>query len=181
MAELEPVPVLAFGRPAIKLWTHAGLNCAIYWGRSSFNGYVQLPPGHVEREFAEAYTEVKRQDFEAEPDPLWRRFIPSGYDLVSAEAHGGLTYGPDEQGWVGFDTAHYMDDWSDEEIERWLRPVDEEAWLEFREMQLLIPDAWPAGRLTKKDGRLDYHPWTMEELIGEVEDVAAQLAALVRP
>lgn len=183
--DVEPLPILAFGgKPPIRLWVAHGLHCAVYWGYCSFNGYIQLPPGHVDREFAEAYNEVKREDFETNPDPhrIIDRFIPSGYDVVDVPAHGGLTYGPDDQGWVGFDTGHAWDDWPDEEIEKWLRPVDEEQWFAFREMQLVVgPDSWPPGRLTRRySPDLSAQPWSMELLIAETEAVAERLAAMAR-
>lgn len=184
----EALPVIAFGdRPAIQLWSHAGLHCAIYWGHCGFNGYVQLPPGHVEREFAEAYAEVKRQDHEADPDPLFPWYIPSGYDAISAETHGGLTYGPDEQGWVGFDTSHACDDWTEEEIEAVLCEHDPTSLMDYREKRQLfaahMPPGFeygPAGRVAKRHGLAWYRLWTMSELIAEVEGLAEQLAAAAR-
>lgn len=49
------------------------------------NGYVQLPTGYP---------------------TAW-----DSYDDIHVEVHYGLTYGPDEDGWVGFDTLHSGDAW----------------------------------------------------------------------
>lgn len=50
------------------------------------NGYVRLPEGHIARQ--------------VDYDRLG--FLP---------VPGGLTYGPDRDGWVGFDTGHPHDRW----------------------------------------------------------------------
>jgi hypothetical protein len=65
-------------------WEHAGLRCAIIASPlGGWNGYVQLPPGHP-----------------------WRRCewlgTPLGIDL---------SWGPDPDGWIGFDTGHAGDAW----------------------------------------------------------------------
>jgi hypothetical protein len=49
------------------------------------NGYVKLPTGYPR---------------------VWNT-----YNDIGVEVHGGLTYGPDEDGWVGFDTLHAGDAW----------------------------------------------------------------------
>ena len=46
-------------------------------------GYVKLPEGHLCRDM--------------------------DYDDIPIEVHGGLTYGPSENGWVGFDCGHCYD------------------------------------------------------------------------
>ncbi|NMM99657.1 hypothetical protein G1C96_0235 [Bifidobacterium sp. DSM 109958] len=48
-----------------------------------WTGRVRLPEGHP-----------------------WR--ASDGWD-IPARVHGGVTYGPDEDGWIGFDTLHAMD------------------------------------------------------------------------
>lgn len=53
------------------------------------NGYVKLPLGHPWR------------DLELQTDP----------GDQGPEIHGGVTYGPDGEGWIGFDTAHAFDVW----------------------------------------------------------------------
>lgn len=75
-------------RDARRHWKHAGLTCAmIDSGIGFINGYVQLPEDHVARNAS--YDQINR----------------------TISAHGGLTYGPDEDGWVGFDTGHSGDYW----------------------------------------------------------------------
>ncbi|MBT1162826.1 hypothetical protein [Bifidobacterium sp. SO1] len=49
----------------------------------AWNGYVNLPDNHPWRQLED-----------------WR--IPS-------DVHGGITYGPDEDGWIGFDMLHATD------------------------------------------------------------------------
>ena len=49
-------------------------------------GYVQLPEAHP-----------------------WRAGDTDILDHI--DAHGGITYGPDKHGWIGFDTGHYCDYW----------------------------------------------------------------------
>lgn len=77
------------------------------------NGYARLPEGHPWRD-----KELQMDD----------------YDLV--DVHGGITYGPDADGWIGFDTLHAFDVWpgspdyqKDDEYGRWWTPdmVAEEA------------------------------------------------------
>lgn len=51
------------------------------------NGYVQLPEEHP-----------------------WRdQELQMG--AVDVEVHGGVTYGPTQDGWIGFDTLHAWDVW----------------------------------------------------------------------
>ena len=51
------------------------------------NGYVILPEGHPWRE-----KELQFGD-------------------VDIDVHGGITYGPKDDGWIGFDTLHAWDKW----------------------------------------------------------------------
>jgi hypothetical protein len=68
---------------AREAWEYAGIRCAIIASpMGGWNGYVQLPWGHPWR---------TRQWLEV---PL-----------------GGCTWGPDPDGWVGFDTGHAGDAW----------------------------------------------------------------------
>ncbi len=44
----------------------------------------------------------------------------SGEDIEKrVDTHGGITYGPDEEGWIGFDCGHGFDICLDENGERW--------------------------------------------------------------
>lgn len=61
-------------------------------------GYVRLPAGHA-----------------------WLAGVPDGMPVV----HGGVTYGPDRAGWIGFHTTHYPDDFIpflNPEGHRWTLP-----------------------------------------------------------
>jgi hypothetical protein len=83
--------------PARECWVHAGLRCAIVASPlGGWNGYVQLPPGST-----------------------WRRrdFLELPVD--------GLTYGPDPDGWVGFDTGHAWETWAPDDDQPGYMP----AWL----------------------------------------------------
>jgi hypothetical protein len=53
------------------------------------NGYVLLPDNHP--------------------------FYGKDYDEIDVDAHGGITYA-DEDGWIGFDTAHAFDYWAPAEL-----------------------------------------------------------------
>lgn len=55
-------------------------------------GYVHPPSGSEDV--------VWRTDYETVDGPEY---------VADVEVWGGITYGPDEDGWVGFDDAHYRD------------------------------------------------------------------------
>lgn len=78
------------------------------------------------------------------------------------EAHGGITYGPDKEGWVGFDAGHAGDLWQPAEWmpERMRQGVELACRFEG--------DPW--GRR-----------WTLDSLIAETERLAAQVAQRLRP
>lgn len=62
------------------------------YNKSCVNGYVKVPNPH-EKMTSESYLEL------------------------NYAVHGGLTYS-DEEGWLGFDTAHYGDYWTTDELEK---------------------------------------------------------------
>lgn len=96
----EPAPDL-ITKNAMFTWTYSGLQCALIWNDGYYGGYVRLPHGHPLRG-----TDVK----------------PLGNEL---KAPGGLTYGADAHGWIGFDTNHYwMAGWG---IERTVFDVEKLA------------------------------------------------------
>jgi hypothetical protein len=77
-----------FEEAITRRWEAHGLECTIRdSGMGFFNGYVRLPADHVAHDAT--YDQINR----------------------SIRAHGGLTYGPDADGWVGFDTGHAGDYW----------------------------------------------------------------------
>lgn len=190
---VEPALIAPFeaqGRSAIKTWVfYDTLQCAIYWGYSGFNGYVRLPEGSIDRVIAEVTDDV-RKDSPDEPGasgiPINR--VPMGYDMLDdLEVHGGITFGP-EDGWIGFDTGHAGDNWTDEEIEKWLREGDPLMWeeLELRRRHMeqagLGRDMALPGRHMREHGQ--FMPWdrdwTMEQLVEETNHLAAQVYERLR-
>lgn len=176
----------------IKLWVFADtLRCAIYPSpiANGINGYVQLPEGSADRTWAEAYNDMENARHR-EPDVRDRDVIPwnqdhrVGYDILhELRAPGGLTYGPDEDGWIGFDTGHAWDDWSQDEYQRVLRPDNEDVWQKLLEYQAKLgADSWPPSRIMRRGnmrlpGDMD---WTLEKLEAEVELLAAQVYERLR-
>lgn len=84
-------------------FTHAGLDCKI----------IKTEMGH--------WCGYVRRPDEAEP-VRWTSDYDSKHDeILEAEVDvwGGITYGPDDEGWVGFDDAHAQSlvDHSDEETD----------------------------------------------------------------
>lgn len=104
---------------------------------ASLNGYVRLSTGH-----------------------LWFGLF---YDDIPAEVHGGLTYGCDEDGWIGFDTGHFNDYWSAEEIHRFDGDPTYAWWLNATERRLADDDPYT-------------NLWTIEKMIAETENLARQAA-----
>lgn len=120
---------------ALMQWEHAGLNCAIASSGIGFvNGYVQVPENH----------------------PTYKL----GYDrLYDLDVHGGLTYAND-RGWFGFDTGHYGDYWSDEQLAECGMSAERKYRSAFA-------------------GESIYHIWNKAALVAEVEKLAEALAILV--
>jgi hypothetical protein len=108
----------------VEEWESHGRRCRISEAPFSgcFNGYVQAP------------------------ETLWK----VSYDDIPVEVHGGLTYGPDDEGFVGFDTLHAGDFWPD------------------GDPRIMHPERDDPYRRT----------WTMEALRKEVESLAEQLSRL---
>lgn len=94
-----------------RLWQHADLDCAAYPSFfGSLNGYVRLPDEHPQ------LLDAISEELNAEPHQGAispdRYDYPGGYDFIeTVVAPGGWTYGPDEEGWIGFDTTHAGDIW----------------------------------------------------------------------
>lgn len=88
----ERNPMTDFKTTSAKVWTHAGLDCALretpafgspYVEAGPYNGYVKVPPAH--------------------------RYAGSHYDDVPVEIHGGLTFSETEEDgstWFGWDDCH---------------------------------------------------------------------------
>lgn len=202
MSGIEPARIEAFHvgpfddrhppRSPIKLWVFFDtLRCAIYPAglAQGFNGYVQLPEDSVDRLLAEVYDNFE-QERQNDPDyrdrfgPRRRPWSALGYQILSdLQVHGSLTYGPDEQGWVGFDTGHAGDDWSDAELERHLNTAENhQVWLQLQRMwEMVGRDSWPPGRVSRSGPPLRWdRDWTIELLIEETEALAAQVYERLR-
>lgn len=75
-------------QPEIETGVHEGIEYEILQGPFCVNGYIRLPENHP-----------------------WRN-IDLGYaNEETIEVHGGITYGMDKEGWIGFDT-HHADDYT---------------------------------------------------------------------
>jgi len=68
---------------------HAGLNCRITDAAGHWCGYVQIPDNLGPVRWTPDYDSKHGEILDAEVD-----------------VHGDITYGPDDDGWVGFDDAH---------------------------------------------------------------------------
>ena len=120
----------------IKEWTHKGVKCAL--ARSPFgsvNGYVR---------------DV--------------RFGTATYDDIDVDVHGGLTYGPDEDGWVGFDTVHCNDVWPLEYLKEHY-PYDRAPFTDMCSTERKFPSEYQIH-------------WTEEKVIEEVNRLAEQMKGL---
>jgi hypothetical protein len=137
--ELPDLTFIQLG--AIEEWDSEGVPCVIRPGFSSLNGYVRLP---------EALRDWWKDDDEAS---------------VVLDAYMSLNYGPDEDGWVGFDTAHFCDYWAADDL---IGLVDDEGMMcaaSFARTNQHFPGA---------------RRWTRTRLREEVETLAAQVAALAK-
>jgi len=162
----------------IETWTHAGIDCAI--GHTSlqgrcFNGYARLPDNHPLRRIVDAHATLRPDD------PAWRVLEnvieESDWGL---SVHGGLNYGPDDEGWIGFDTAHAGDLWRAEDF---LPHMTDKQRAVFEYMRDNLVGPYPVLR----DWYDEHHPvesfwverprlWTLERLRKEVNSLADQLA-----
>jgi len=126
----------------LQQWEAHGLQCLIREGHDCLNGYVKLPSPLAKK--YESYDDV---------------------DLINLECHGGLTYGPNEDGWIGFDTAHWGDFWPDEELGKH------------------APNTLKSRKNLKACGITSmwqerHNTWTIERLKEEVESLACQVKEL---
>jgi len=125
---------------AIREWTAHGMRCAVVVNPfGGCNGYVKLPTGYPR---------------------AWQ-----SYDDINVDAHGGLTYGPDEDGWVGFDTLH-MGDWWDGKVRM---PAARAADPKLTESGLDI--------LANERGKDASRRWTEDAVAEECERLAGRLNA----
>ncbi|MGD6750402.1 hypothetical protein [Streptomyces sp. BH105] len=122
-------------RAPIKEWTAHGIPCRITPGFKSLNGYVQLP------------------------EEL-RTLNPIPRD-IHVPRHG-LNYGPDEAGWIGFDTLHAWDHWAIDAVATYLTEGE------------VAVMRWEEENFRSHEDRIE---WTLERLIAETEDLALRAAS----
>lgn len=122
---------------AIERWQAHGLDCVIAMGAWAPCGYVRLPADDPRRQ----------TDWE-------------GFDV---HVHGGLTYGPDQDGWVGFDAGHAGDVWAPDDLIGALEPEMFKAAMTIQRWHADVPVPWSIT-------------WTMERFRSEVSHLADQLA-----
>lgn len=118
----------------VEEWEAYGLKCRIAPGLLGFCGYVQLPARLI-------FGDSNPQDV--------------------LEAHWGVNYGPDEDGWIGFDTMHAGDYWAPDDL---LGYIDEEM-IPLAMRFIEINRHGPGGRR-----------WTIAALKEATERVAQQVA-----
>jgi hypothetical protein len=137
------------GQPLARAWvTRAGLPGFICLSHMhGVNGYVRLPQFLIE--------------------PAGKLVIvDDSYSCMAIETvpmPGGLTYGPDKAGWVGFDTGHGWDTWLD--------PDKPEDRLEHSHREHGISLADIRGLLASPDDPV----WTIEKVLEAVEQLAADI------
>jgi hypothetical protein len=137
------LPAQPHGFPAARdAWTHAGLRCAIVASpMGGWNGYVQLPPAHPWR--ARAWLDL--------PDDL--------------------SWGPDSDGWIGFDTGHAGDAWHPDDD----HPPYQPSWWPWPEPEADM--AWAVTELRRQLAASLGRPlWTLPRLRAAVDALAEQLA-----
>lgn len=116
---------------------HKDIECATYLTRNShYCGYARMPEELV----GKARTTSNYDEIE-------------GYIPPDLSVHGGVTYGPDDDNWIGFDTAHAWDGNFDENMEELLNTI---------------------GSIGDPE-----HIWTPESVKEETEHLAEQLADLM--
>ncbi|MFC4507056.1 MULTISPECIES: hypothetical protein [Streptomyces] len=122
-------------REPIKEWITHGIACKIAPGFKSLSGYVQLP------------------------EELWK------VDRIPRDIYvpnHGLNYGPDGDGWIGFDTLHAWDRWS---IERIAPYISEDEVQVMRLEETILR------------GEKDRIEWTLELMVEAVEALALRVAS----
>lgn len=137
--ELPDLSFIQLG--AVEEWEGDGISCVIRPGFCSLNGYVRLPQS------------------------LRDWWSDSNEAAVVLDAHMSLNYGPDEDGWVGFDTAHYCDYWAADDL---IGLVDDEGMMTAASFARINHQVAGARR------------WTRLLLRAEVDMLAAQVAALAK-
>jgi len=134
----DQTPTGKLKREPVREWTHAGRECKVVIVRVG-------PAGH--------YCGYAKTTLEAHYDEL----------QDDIDIHGGLTYGVDAEGWLGFDCAHAFDTCISNEGER---------------LEGAIPGDPPPGLNPPIDDLPPSQVWTIDGVVAEVERLAEQLDAL---
>ena len=133
--------------PVYERFKHAGIECCIRVSpMGGLNGYVRLP---------------KQLTGNRQPSRE-HGWIGEEELAESFDVHGGITYGPDEDGWIGFDTGHAGDIWPAEFIREHL-PREEMPFYDFYEFERQHPSAWT-------------NVWTPQKMHDEVCYLARQVS-----
>lgn len=136
-------------RNAIERWNHGGIECAICPSpQGGLNGYVQIP------------AEARRPNPPPSPEHGW---LSADVLTATIHCHGGITYGPDEDGWLGFDTGHAGDLWPEHIVE------------EFKDPYIFppgMPDLYSIQREHRQPWTMD---WTLPRLRRETEALATEV------
>lgn len=142
-------PEFAHGDPRrrpVRSWTSFGLPCHLYWGFTSLNGYVRLPRA--------------------------ARSLNTAQLGAFVHVHGGVTYGPDAFGWIGWDTGHAGDRWTPEELARVFPggvPIEVRRRQRVTQRMYAIFDTLPYANEIRQE-------WTIEAMIRETDDMALVIA-----
>lgn len=161
------------GLPPHTTWMTEGLPCALYVnGFGGLNGYVRLPETHPDRIMAATAIDFGRQSF-VWPDGRHEFTTGVGYDHISVLVHGGWTFGPDDYGWIGFDTNHGFDKWPRETSEELILNCGHNKtifqYFETRDMlNKYLHNPYVSAKYNKN--------WTVQRVIDETEQAAVQLA-----
>lgn len=147
----DMMPQRDIGPCLVETWEYLGLLCGIGGTAQGGCGYVRLPPP-----LRGAYS--------------WHGDMP--YEEI--DAHGGLTYGVDGAGWVGFDTAHCSDYWEVEALAPLLDRLEYEELKHVREIYARMPDGNPQERWQRIS-------WTVPLLKGAVMCLAFSIFLLDPP
>lgn len=148
-AELGGIAAERAEQPLAEAWvTLAGLEGFIVLSAMhGVNGYVRLPEDAIERAGKLVVVDDSYSCLEIETIP----------------APGGLTYGPDRAGWVGFDTGHAWDVWLD--------PDKPEDRYEQTHREVGLP------MIQHEHVRPDDPVWTIEKVRDHVEALALNVVA----
>lgn len=167
------------GNPPLQAWTCEGILCAIAKGMSALNGYVCLPREHPW--YGVPYDDVPvdvHGGLTFGPD---RPGMAEGFKQAATNV-GWTGRLPEINentidrtlGWIGFDTAHGMDYWPEEELAK--------AGAELTPGERYIREEIIG--INRKHGLADLYGgeviWTVDAMVEEVNNLARQVANAAR-